>query len=218
MQSEYDIRDRADKTLAVMNTIAADWVWDEMAIADFAAKIDAAEAAENFVSAQKAPYDLKRGEVNGLFETLEDRKVQSLGMARGRFRNDSANLALVNGVGEYGEGRSDTAKEAGEWAAAWQLIDPTWQPTAQNTLATFNTLRADSEAALQALVPLKTAWRKAAESYNALLGELEDLSVAWYDAATRVFKAGTPNGDLIRGQIPTFSGSSPVSPAAPPTP
>lgn len=38
------------------------------------------------------------------------------------------------------------------------------------------------------------------------------MSVAWYADATRVFADGTPEGDMIRGTIPTT-----YDPAPPPT-
>ena len=46
---------------------------------------------------------------------------------------------------------------------------------------------------------------------------MEDDNQAWYKAATKVFKPGTPEGDLIRSSIPTTT-SGPSAPPKPPTP
>jgi hypothetical protein len=53
-----------------------------------------------------------------------------------------------------------------------------------------------------------------------MAGDLTDMSQAWYANALRVFPDGTPEGDMIRGTIPTTYTSAPAPPAppAPPTP
>ncbi len=49
---------------------------------------------------------------------------------------------------------------------------------------------------------------------------VKTLSEAWYADATRVFPAGTPEGDMIRSTVPTtYNGpGNPPTPPAPPTP
>ena len=56
------------------------------------------------------------------------------------------------------------------------------------------------------------------KTLHTLLGRLEDECVQWYAEATAVFPAGTTNGDLIRGQIPTSYSPAAATPVTPATP
>ncbi len=220
--TEQQIFERADATQAVANTLfsgSSGYQWDEMSLFDFAARIASARNARRLADDKKADYDAQRGIVNALFDDLETRKIQALGMAKYRFRQDAEVTAMLESVGEYGDGREDTLKEADEWVAAWKNIDPTWSPTTGNSLAAFEALNLEGAAQLKTLTNLKSNARKAGIDLNALLAELEDLCVAWYGVATRAFPVGTMEGDLIRSQIPTFVGGSPaVAPTPAPTP
>ena len=214
--SELEILQRAEATDSVAQALAATWVWDELSVAALTAKISAARAAQSDEAEAKAAYDEQRGVVDTRFSDLEARKVQGAGMARSRFRHDAAQLAMIEGVGEHGDGREAILKESEEWAAAWRRIDPTWNPTARNTLVAFEALLADCQAQLSSMTEVRADFRKAGTHYNGLLSEIQDLSVAWYAAATRVFPDGTSEGALIRGQIPTFGGSNAGSNGPPP--
>ncbi len=205
--SEQEIFTRGDATFAVSSTLkagASAYEWGEMSVADFGAKMTAARAARGVESAKKAAFDAQRGLVNARFDDLESLKTQGIGMAKYRFRQDEAVISMVESVGEYGEGRESTLKEADEWSAAWGNIDPDYTPTPTNTLAIFNALRADCEAQLKILTRLKSDYRKAGIELGALLAEIEDIYNAWYGEATRAFPVGTVEGDLMRSQIPTF--------------
>ena len=221
--TQEEIFERANATVAVAATLQngpSGYEWDEMTNAAFAAKIAAARAARQIADDKKADYDAQRGLTNARFEELEGLKIQALGMAKYRFRKDAKQLEMVNSVGEYGEGREATLKEADEWSAAWNNVDPSWNPTAGNTLAAFQTRSADCAAQLKTLTQLKSDARKAGIDLSAQLAEIEDDSVGWYGVATRAFPTGTAEGDLIRSQIPTFESGSPApTPTpAPPTP
>ncbi|MEO5716789.1 MAG: hypothetical protein ABIT37_25140 [Luteolibacter sp.] len=56
------------------------------------------------------------------------------------------------------------------------------------------------------------------EKLGNLAAEMEDVNEAWYANATRVFPAGTPEGDMIRGTIPTTYVPKAKEPATPATP
>lgn len=124
---------------------------------------------------------------------------------------------MVSSVGEYGDAREDVLKESEEWAGAWNDIAPDWAPTSSNTRAAFNGLLDTARSENSELSAKKVAARRA--DLNEVLAQLQEACVAWYGQATRVFAAGTPSGDLIRGQIPTFSDAgTPTPPAPAPTP
>lgn len=218
--SEQEIFERADATVAVAGTLksgASAYEWDEMTNAAFAAKVAAARAARQVANDKKADYDAQRGRVNERFDELEARKIQAIGMAKYRFRRDARLGEMVESVGEYGEGRESTLREAEEWLAAWKNIDPQWNPTPGNTLAGFETLLADCGAQLGILTQLKSDARKAGIDLSALLAEIEEGCVSWYGVATRAFPVGTSEGDLLRSQIPTFeNGGAAEKPAIAP--
>lgn len=221
--SEQEIFERADATIAVAGTLKAGssgYEWDELSNVAYAAKIAGARAMRQLANAKKADFDAQRGAVNARFETLDTLKTQGLGMAKYRFRSDPRLLEMVDSVGEHGNAREDSLKEADEWSAAWENIDPVWSPTPSNTLANFKTLRIEAAAQLQTLTQLKSDARKAGIDLNALLAEIEDLCVSWYGVASRAFPAGTAEGDLIRSQIPTFENgnAAAVTPVPAPVP
>ncbi len=219
--TEQEIFERADATIAVAGTLKAGdsaYEWDEMTNAVFAGKIAAARAARQFADGKKALYDAQRGLVNGRFDDLEALKIQGIGMAKYKFRRDDKVISMIEAIGEYGDAREDTLKEADEWSAAWKLIDPTYNPTPANTLAAFDALNAGCAADLKVLTGLKSNGRKAGIDLNSQLAELEDLCVSWYGVASRAFPAGTSEGDLIRSQIPTFEGGKAAVAASASTP
>ncbi len=219
--SEQQIFERAEPTLQVMQQVSGEWTWDEMTPAAFQALLTSAREAQGNAADKKSDYDLQRGTVNGLFDDLEARKVQGIGMAKFRFRAERDKLEMVSSVGEYGSAREDVLKESEEWAGAWNDIAPDWAPTTSNTLAAFNTLLDTARSENSELSAKKVAARRAGVDLNEVLAQLQDACVAWYGQATRVFPAGTPSGDLIRGQIPTFSDAgtpTPPTPAPAPTP
>lgn len=213
--TEQQILERAEPTLGLMRQIEAEWSWDEMAPAAFEAKLAEARAAQAVEADKKSDYDLARGQVNAAFADLEARKTQGIGMAKFRFRAEGDKLEMVNSVGEYGTSREDILRESGEWAAAWQDIAPTWTPTTSNTLAAFGALMQGAAAQNEALTAKKIAARRAGVDLAAMMAQVQDICVAWYGQATRVFPAGSPLGDLIRGQIPTFSDSGTLTPVTP---
>lgn len=226
--TEQEIVTRAAATHAVMVTIQNDWTWDEISVADFGALLAQRVTAQHDENLKKTAYDAQRGVVSSLFDDLENRKVQGLGMAAGRYRHDTQLLPIIEGVGEYGDSREMILKEADEWVAAWEELkttdpvsgegDAQWNPTASNNRPAFLTLLANCRTALPVLTQKRTTWQRAAKAHNAILARFEDLCVAWYDAATRAFKEGTEQGDLIRGQIPTFDAGGSQPPPANPQP
>src|SRR4051812_41192758 len=56
----------------------------------------------------------------------------------------------------------------------------------------------------------KASWRVEAEGFNELAEELDLDCIGWYAAATQVFKEGTPEGDMIRGTVPTTTDFTPL--------
>ena len=212
------IKARAIATLAAANAVASQWVWQEKTIAQMETQHQGITAQENLVGDANGPMLTARAEWDAALDTLHVRTMQGVAMAKTRFRNNPVKLALVENLEARGDSRAAILREALEWEKAWKQTEQTWSPMPANTFAAFGTLR------LQCLEPLQhaykdkqSAWREASNILTELGRAMEDVNEAWYADATRAFVQGTPEGNMIRGTIPTTSDGSPPPPT-PPTP
>lgn len=150
---------------------------------------------------------------------LHGRTVQGVGMSKNKHRDNPAKLAVLGNLTARGTSRKETLAEALAWESAWSQADAAWSPLPANTLAAFKTLRNQCEEGLQtAYTNAHSAWREETGKLGGLVRAMEDLNQAWYADATQVFPAGTAEGDMIRGTIPTTYNPPPPAPPAPPTP
>ena len=157
-----------------------------------------------------------RGQWDVQLDILHHRTVQASVMAKAKFRNDPATLAVLAPLTASSNSRSETLAEALALESAWAKVAPTWSPLPANTLAAFKTLRKVCAEDLQEVYSnAKSAWRKEVEKLGTAGRLLEDANEAWYAAATAVFTSDTPEGAMIRSTVPTTY----TPPAAkPPTP
>lgn len=217
--SRGDVLERVTATRDVQAQIAGSWVWEEMTVAQWDAQVTALRDSQDNEAAKRATERAKRATLDEMMDDLEDNKVQAVGMARYRWRNDAMNTALIDGLEEQGSGRDATISEARDWVKLWGEIDPAWNPTPTNTRTAFQTLLGACVAAEDEWKTARLTWRKAATQWNNLAAETEELCVAWYGSALRVFPEGSAEGDLIRANIPTFDNSGAQAPTpAPPSP
>jgi hypothetical protein len=87
------------------------------------------------------------------------------------------------------------------------------QETCSSAKFTWNGARAALEGAF---IAAYSTWRTQSEILNRKAAALKAANIAWYAAATRIFTAGTAEGDMIRRSIPTFySRPVPAEPSAP---
>jgi hypothetical protein len=216
------IKKRAIATLAVAKTLAPSWEWQEKTYADYEAQHKALADQEGAANEAEVDMVTARTTWDGQLETLHRRTMQGIAMAKTHFRNDALKLALVQNLEARGDSRTTILKEALDWEKAWKKTDPTWSPMPANTFATFGPLRELCAENLQhAYTEKLTDARSAANCLSQMGRALEDVNEAWYADATRVFPAGTPEGDIIRSQIPTTYAPGPdkgTPPPAPPAP
>ena len=222
------VKDRGTKTVSAAQQIAGAWTWQEKTIVQMQAALvaiigdntatppivgqeEAASAAEQVMLAARGNWDAQ-------LDVLHRRTVQGVSMIKNKYRDNPAKLAVVGGLNARGSSRKETLEEALAWESAWAQADPTWSPLPANTLAAFKTLRNQCEEGLRsAYTDAQSAAREQVGKLAAVVAVMEDLNVAWYADATRVFPAGTAEGDMIRGTIPTTY-TPPPAPPAPPTP
>ena len=204
---------RGQATRDVQTAIAATWVWDEKTVVQWDGDLTAINTKKVAASDLEADMLARRATYENTIALLHDRTVEGLGMARVKWRKDEAKKHILSTLSAAGGGRETVQKEAQAWESVWEKFDAVWSPNAPtNTIATFRTLITDSDTQEDLFKKANTDWRKSAEELNVLGETLWSDCVAWYEAATVLFKEGTAIGDLIRGTIPT----SPTTPV--PTP
>jgi uncharacterized alpha-E superfamily protein len=138
-------------------------------------------------------------------------------MAKNKFRNDPANLTVVSGLHADGTTPEEILAQALALESAWGKIASAWNPSTTNTFAAYKTLRKQCAEDLQ--IAFKDATSEASEEAGKLeqmCNDLNDVIMAWYADATKMFRSGTAEGDMFRSKIPTTYTAS--SPKTPPTP
>jgi hypothetical protein len=221
------IKDRAVKTISAAKQVAATWTSPEETPDQMQAQLESITGnssstppvvgQEEVTSAARRTMDLADGQWEAQLAELHRRTVQGLNMAKNKFRNDSASLAVLSGLTAGSNSRKETLAEALAWESAWSNLAPAWSPTTTNTLAAFKTLRKQCAEDLQtAFSDARTDWRAEVEKLNSMADALEQADEAWYADATRVFAAGTPEGDMIRSTVPTTY--TPTATKTPPAP
>jgi hypothetical protein len=119
------------------------------------------------------------------------------------FRNNPAKRSLFEALKTDGRGRADVYEQGVTARDAWQEADPSWTYSDEVSLSALSSRLASALAREGTHSNKRTAWRRAAAELMTKAGEFNDACVAWYDAATRKFPAGTAEGDLIRSAVPT---------------
>ena len=124
-------------------------------------------------------------------DRLHSWTVQSLGMARSKYRKDAVKTAQLNGLTASSNSRAETLSEALDWESAWGNIDPAWAPLPALTLAAFKTLREGcNENFKTAYSDAQAGWRDEVEELGQMLRDMEDVNEAWYADATIAFRKG----------------------------
>lgn len=209
MSSIEAITVRAQATRDAQSAIAATWVWDEKTVVQWNTLLTAFNAKKIAVSDSEAESLTKRSTYENTIADLHERTVEGLGMARVKWRKDVAKKNILSTLSASGGGRETIQAEAQAWESVWEKFDATWVPSTTNTIAAFRTLITDSDTQEDAFNDAHTGWRKGAEEMQAMADGIWDDCVAWYEAATTLFKPGTAIGDMIRSTVPT----SPTTPA-----
>jgi hypothetical protein len=211
--SQFSIT-RAISTLSAAKQVAAKWVSSEISLAQMQSQLDAVTGNSTttppvvgqveIASQAQRNHDGALGDWRAGLKELHQRSVQALNMAKTKFRNDPASLAVLSSLHAAGGSPDKILSEALAWESAWGQLAPTWSPTTTNTLAAFKLLRKQCAEDLQtAYTDADSANREAAGTLEQMCESLEDTNVSWYADATRIFPAGTPEGDMIRSSIPT---------------
>ena len=223
------IKNRATKTISAAKSVADKWVWSEKTADEIQAMLTAITGnkqvsppvvgQEEIVSQAGRVMVAARGNWDTNLTKLHQWTVQGLGMAKNRFRNNPASLGVVSGLTGGSSTREGILSEALAWESAWNNVDPNWSPMPANTLAAFKILRKQCAEDLQtAYTDACSEWREQSGLLTEMGRKLEDINEAWYADATRVFPAGSAEGDMIRSTVPTTYTPSTSTPPPAPTP
>ena len=224
--------ERTEKTSAVQNTLATlpvdPWVWPSKNSAAWTADVEQLDGAKSGTLAHKATAaatdkSIQFSALQARYKTLHTRTLQAVGVMRSRALADLTLRPVVDELSARGDSNRAIEEEGEELLAAWsQEFGENFVPAPGNTYAAFAELF-EGTASVPALRKLKSNYkesgtkaRRAAGDFNTLIARLEDDCVQWYAEATAVFPAGTTNGDLIRGQIPTSYSPAAATPVLTP--
>lgn len=223
------ILDRAIKTISAAKALAGTWTWSEKtpeqmqgdlwAITGNSTVTPPITGQVQIASAAKGLADAAHGQWEVQLNELHRRTVQAVGMIKNKLRDDPAALSVVSGLSASSHSFKGTLDEALALESAWTKVLPAWNPTTINTLAAFGTLRKlCAEDLRQAASDTHVEWRKQVGKLNAMADAVEQTDEAWYLDATKVFPADTPEGNMLRTNIPTTY-TPPANPTPPaPTP
>lgn len=199
---------RSQATRDAQTAIATAWVWDEKTVAQWDSALTALDTKKIAVSDLEADSLAKRSLYENTITQLHDLTVEGLGMARVKWRKDEAKRKILSTLSASGGGREKVQTEAQAWESVWEKFDAAWNPSTTNTIAAFRTLITTSNTEEDDYNQAHTGWRTGAEELQVQADALWGDCVAWYGAATTLFKEGTAIGDMIRSTVPT----SPTTP------
>ena len=206
---------RARTTRHAQEDLKARWMWNEATLDQWDKEIADIEGMQQTCSSARFIRNSARAALDASLQEIHRRTMQFLAMARFHFRDDPSKLEALNRLKCNGDGRRSIAREAMDIETAWQEVGPEWAPTEVNAFASFQALRKQCIELDAAYIASYSTWRTQSELLSQKAAALSDANVAWYGAATRIFPAGTAEGEMIRRSIPTRS--SPAVPAELPT-
>ena len=225
------VENRAAKTIAAATIVAAKWVYSGKTTPQIQALLTAIvgdksaspplPGQEGVTSAAKKTMEDSRHLWDAGLDQLHAWTMNGIALAGTHFTDQPTKLALLDNLVATGGSRQGILDEALAWSAAWNQADATYVPLPGVTLAAFDAQRVQCLTTLQDDYNTKySAWRDQVGILGQMSSALEKVLVAWYSDATRIFPAGTPEGDMIRGTIPTTtpSANSSNKPAPTPTP
>ena len=201
---------RGQATRDAQTAIAATWVWEEKTVVQWNTTLTGINTKKVDTADLEADMLAKRAIFENGIVLLHDRTVEGLGMARVKWRKDTAKTRILSNLSASGGGRETVQGEAQAWESVWEKFDAAWVPKApDNTIANLRTLITDSDTEENLYKKAHTDWRTGVEELQVQGDAIWDDCVAWYEAATTLFKEGTAIGNMLRSTIPT----SPTTPA-----
>jgi hypothetical protein len=204
IEFDYDeVRARLLKTKAVQESLQVKWMWPKAALADWQAGIESIEAAQDAAQDAVATTQNARSVAAAGLTELHEATKQALGIAKITFRDEPAKAGAFVGLTAVKGTHGVVSRSAQALSSAWQKADPQWAPLPGNTLVAYDALRAKISGQQAVAAGAVTAQKEARKALQAALKVQDRLAKDWYGVATRVFTDSTPEGQLLRAEIPT---------------
>lgn len=197
------IRDRAALSHAAATSIASLYVWHERTLLQMGDSVNLLDQLDAEESAKRTAW---RNAAIFWDNTLAEIKVVTATIKRQglfRFSGDVVKKSLFAKLKIDARNREDIYQQGQKARDAWQEVDAAWKLSGEYVLSAFSSLLASSIALDNAHGPKFTAWRKTASTLNNKARAINKDNVAWYAEATRRFKKGTTEGDMLRSTVPT---------------
>jgi hypothetical protein len=200
---------RAKTTRHAQEDLKPSWMWNEKTLEQWDLEIAGLQRMQEAFSTAEFSRNSARAALDADLQDLHRRTMQWLAMAKFHFREDPSKYEAIKRLTCKAVGRRGIAQEAMDLETAWQEAGAEWEPTEVNTFASFQALREQCINLDAAYIAAHSNLRTQSEILNHKAAALNQANVAWYAAATRLFPAGTAEGDMIRRAIPT--GYSPAA-------
>jgi hypothetical protein len=202
---------RAETTRHAQEDLKPSWMWNEATLDQWDKEIAEVQGLQQICSSARFTRNKARAALDAGLQEIRRRTMQFLAMAKFHFRDDASKIEAINRLKCDGIGRRGIAQEAMDLETAWQDVGPEWAATEVNTFDSFQALRKQCLELNTAYIAAYSTWRTQSELLSQKAAALSEANIAWYAAATRIFPAGTAEGEMIRRSIPTRN--SPAVPA-----
>jgi hypothetical protein len=185
------IINRVQTTIATQNIIADKWVWDELDVPGWQAKLDTLENPETGLRFAVLRADGAEGGARAGWDVtlseLHEETVTGVGAARVRWRRQRPEREIVAALSARAQDRAGRFDEAEAFAIAWEELEPAWEPVPGMTLAAFSAKVELARTNRRETLLLELRRRRAEGRLMVAAAELEELAQAWYAVATSIF-------------------------------
>jgi hypothetical protein len=194
---------RGRASSSAQKSILLKWEWPGKTPVQWDTQIGAVETQKEVASDANADVDLQRVDLDEALKLLHNRTGLGLTLLRSVYRNNRPKTRALAGLSARGQARHEILDEAQAFESMWRKLDPAWVPAVGQTLTLFKTDRELCISKVGSYADAKSTWRIESEELNQQQEDLNTDCVDWYEAVTAMFPEGTPEGDMIRGTVPT---------------
>ena len=198
-----DLHARLLATRSVQERLALSWLWEEKTLAQWDDLSAALLAGKARVDDAEAAGALSAGALSRDAAALHEATKQALGLAKVRYRDRPETLRALAGLRASKGSVAAVRRSADDLAAAWGKIDG--KASYNNvSLPDYSARRAALESRESERSAKRAGVRQEKKDFLERRKTLHRDLVAWYAAASRVFPANTPEGQLLRAEVPTM--------------
>ncbi len=208
----------ASRDVAVQVKEMSAWEWALWLIPAMSADIAAFEIEWALVLTKDSAESSVRTAFNSALGALHLRCTQDLPSAKVYFAGDPAKFGRFENLLAGGKSVNERFDEAEKLIIAWEGAEAGWSPRAGHTLQALKDMLAQCKTLQTQLGTAHSDDSAEHKTFNALANALWDKSVDWYTVATGQFNEETPEGQLIRANVPTSYTPPPVVPPVVPEP